>query len=182
MIDRISEAQAFDRGEVATIFALGSDRVLKLYRAEGPAGWIEGLPRLHAEEARAYSIASDDLVLAAHVPTYFGVEEVGCVVDSTGVNVSARYDLRLGLVLERLSGAALKPAEMDGVPAHVEALLNQMDGRGIFTGDCSVFNHESAEQCKFIDLTTSLGNRLNCELISQNRASPEELDAWFRGE
>ena len=160
----------------------GNDRVLKLYRAEGPPGWQSGLARLHQEEVRAYQIAANDVVLRQHVPLSYGAEQVGQVFDVGGRDVGERYRLELGIVFERLNGIPVKLQEFSELPQHLVDYLNAFSAKGIYADDGSVFGSQNAITCKFIDLTTSLGNRLAGELIQQNAASPAELEAWFNGE
>lgn len=181
MIDVLSEDHLIGSGVNASLFALGPDRVLKLYRAEGPAVWQAGQPRLHAQELRAYELASANPVLSGHVARSYGREEVRRVVDASGTDVSERYHLPLGIVLERLSGVDVKLSELPELPAHLVSLLGGFDAGGIYALDASVFEHGSEENCRLIDLTTHLGNRLNCELIAADAASNEELEDWLKG-
>ena len=178
----LSESEVLGAGETATVFAVGDDRVLKLYRAGGPAGWQAGLARLRDEEVRAYKISTSDPQLAGHIPHFYGIEEVGAVVDSCGLDISERFLLPLAISLERLHGSITKVQDLAELPSYIREILEAFEAKGIYAADASVYRPDDAERCKFIDLTTSLGNLLACDLVKQNTAGPEELERWFRGE
>lgn len=181
IIESLSETSIIGKGDYASVFAV-ADHVVKLQRAEGPVGWQAGLVRLHAEELSANERASADARLAGHVARSFGQVSIGRVTDASGHDVSDRYLLSLGIVLERLQGEAIKLSEAPILPAHIWKLLDLFSDCGIYANDASVFGLASEDDCKFIDITTKLGNRLAATLTAQNAAPRDELEQFWNGE
>lgn len=163
----LSETQRIGIGQFADVFQMqDASRVCKLLRSAGSSRWREWAERVHQQELGAYDVAASHPALMDHTARCFGAAVVSRVTSATGEDISDRYLLSTGIVLERLSGDEAKAAGLDPTSyPHVYVLLNAFDEVGVEAGDASVFGYEAPHTTKFVDITTRYGARIVAEVI-----------------
>lgn len=156
------------KGEFAHIFAdTDLTRVCKLYLARDSVAWRQWAPRVQSEEITAYGLAGAIPALAPHIPVCGGAITVSRVLDEAGNDVSGRYLLSLGILLERVNVCEEQKAvalTKQQYP-YIWMLIHEFEEAGIYIGDASALNYSNDVAVRFIDFTTGFGARLVAEVI-----------------
>ena len=163
----LSLLQRIGDGQFADVFAVGDgSRVCKLYRAAGSDKWREWAPRVHQEEVRAYELASQTPVTADLLAKCYGAVSVLRVTDAAGTDVSDRYLLDTGILLERLRGPEEKAFELDfKLYPDIEQRMDALWNAGVDATDASAFGLGTPGDLRFIDVTTRFGARIISEVM-----------------
>jgi hypothetical protein len=179
-------------GNFGDVFALGSDRAVKVLRrlkvTERPVEreddhWVV-LRALWDAECSAYELLRKDPELAAYIPDNFARVTVDDIVREDGASIADNYLLDCAFVMDRIFGHAEKLAHLYGTPAFdpIDQIVDKMIDAGVRSAaDGSVFVPGKNAPFTIIDIATWEAIAELSDVLAKTGRLPEHVRArWGR--